>query len=107
MSNGIWNNEEVKNLFDTVEKVKNKNMPLKQAFVLHGESYSRKPNSVRNYYYHEIDNLKSDKNRLEKLGINLSKHEKNEINFFSSDEEKKLMTKIDSDVKNGLSVRKS
>ena len=107
MKNGIWRNEEVKSLFEEVEKIKNKNQSLKFAFIAHGEKYQRKPNSVRNYYYHEVDNLKKDKKRLKELKIDLSKHEKNEIKYFSQEEECNLMKEIDKLVKCGVSVRKA
>ena len=107
MNNGIWKDKEVKDLFATIEEIKRKHKPIKDAFVLHAEKYKRKPNSVRNYYYHEIDNLNSDNERLKKLNINLKLHSKNEMKFFTPSEEQILMNKIDSDVKNGISVRRS
>lgn len=107
MEKGIWRNEEVKDLFETVEKIKEGNKSLKQAFVEHAKKYNRKPNSVRNYYYHEIDNLKKDEKRRKNIGVNLVKHEKNEIKYFSQEEENALMEKIDKQVECGISVRKA
>ena len=104
---GIWKNSEVKELFEVVEDFKEKNKSLKLAFVSHAQKYGRKPNSVRNYYYHEVDNLKIDGNRLEKLGINLSLHNKTNVTYFSPDEEKELMKEVDSMVQKGVSVRKA
>ena len=107
MKKGIWKNQEVKDLFLTVEKIKEENKSLKFAFLTHAEKYDRKPNSVRNYYYHEIDNLKEDKARLKKIGIDLSKHEKSEIKYFTESEEHDLMVRLDKLVKSGVSVRKA
>ena len=104
---GIWKNSEVKELFNVVEDYKEKNKSLKLAFIAHAQKFGRKPNSVRNYYYHEVDNLKLDEKRLNKLGINLNRHNKSNINYFSKEEEKKLMEEIDSMVKKGVSVRKA
>ena len=104
---GIWKNSEVKELFNVVEDYKDKNKSLKLAFIAHAEKYGRKPNSVRNYYYHEVDNLKLDGKRLQKLGINLSRHNKSNINYFSPEEEQKLMQEVDALVKKGVSVRKA
>lgn len=104
---GIWNNNEVKELFSVVENFKEKNKSLREAFQAHAEKYGRKPNSVRNYYYHEVDNLKSDIKRLKNLGINLDKHNKTSIIYFSQEEEEKLMQDIDKLVKSGVSVRKA
>ena len=107
MKKGLWKNEEVVDLFKEVELIKNKNKSLKYAFIEHGKKYNRQPNSVRNYYYHEIDNLKEDKKRLKELKIDLSKHEKNEIQYFSEEEENLLMRKIDEMAQKGVSVRKA
>ncbi len=104
---GLWDNQEVQNLFENVEKIKSNNKPLKNAFIEHAVKYGRKPNSVRNYYYHEIDNLKSDKERLNVLKIDLSKHLKSSIIYFSAEEEQTLMKEIDKLVKDGVSVRKA
>lgn len=104
---GIWKNSEVKELFEVVENFKEKNKSLKLAFITHAEKYGRKPNSVRNYYYHEVDNLKTDGNRLEKLGINLNLHNKTNVAYFSPDEEKELMKEVDEMVEKGVSVRKA
>ena len=104
---GIWKNSEVKELFSVVEDFKEKNKSLREAFQVHAEKYGRKPNSVRNYYYHEVDNLKCDTKRLKNLGINLDKHNKTSIIYFSQEEEENLMRDIDKMVKNGVSVRKA
>lgn len=104
---GIWKNSEVKELFSVVEIYKEKNKSLREAFIAHAEKYGRKPNSVRNYYYHEVDNLKADNKRLKNLGINLDKHNKTSIIYFSQEEEEKLMQDIDNLVKSGVSVRKA
>lgn len=107
MKKGLWADEEVKSLFQYVEEVKSNSEPLKNAFILHAKKYNRKPNSVRNYYYHEVDNLASDAKRAEKLNIDIKNHEKNEINYFSQSEEDELMKKIENLVKEGSSVRKA
>lgn len=107
MKNGLWQDKEVKDLFSYVEDVKKNNQPLKNAFILHAKKYGRQPNSVRNYYYHEVDNLISDKKRAGKLNIDLKNHTKSEINYFSESEKKNLVGQIDSLVKAGSSVRKA
>ncbi len=107
MKKGIWSNQEVKELFNQVEQTKKSGRPLKDAFIAHAERYTRKPNSVRNYYYHEIDQLGNDLNRLKKLGIDLEKHKKTAIVFFSSNEEQSLMQEITKLIDSGMSVRKA
>ncbi len=104
---GIWENSEVQSLFMEVEECKNKNKTLREAFMAHARKFNRQPNSVRNYYYHEVEQLGKDENRLESLGINLSKHKKNSITYFSQEEERRLMEEISSLVKKGISVRKA
>lgn len=107
MKRGIWKDEEVKDLFQYVEETKNKNQPLKMAFVLHAKKYGRQPNSVRNYYYHEVDNLASDTKRAGRLNIDIKNHEKSEISYFSQEEEQGLMQRIEELVAAGNSVRKA
>ena len=107
MKKGLWADEEVKSLFASVERIKAKSGALKEAFLLHAQKYSRQPNSVRNYYYHEVDNLWKDKQRAMKLQIDLKKHQKSKIDYFSKEQEEDLMKKIDRLVRGGSSVRKA
>ena len=107
MQKGIWPREEVISLFGAVEEAKNKNISLKFAFIEHAKKYSRQPNSVRNYYYHEVDNLYKDKARKKELGIDLEKHKKSSIKYFSQEQENELMQKIEELVSKGHSVRKA
>lgn len=105
--NGIWDNGEVQNLFALVEECKRKNRALREAFIAHAQKYNRKPNSVRNYYYHEVDTLQNDQTRCKQLGINLKNHKKSEITYFSKEEENSLMQQIYKMVEEGSSVRKA
>lgn len=100
-----WNNKEVKSLFDEVEACKQSQQALKMAFVSHAKKYGRKPNSVRNYYYHEVDNLLQDHARCESLGIDIGKHAKVHFDNFNKEEEEKLFEKIEDMTKQGVSVR--
>ncbi len=107
MQKGLWGNEEVKDLFSFVEKAKASNVSLKFAFIEHAKKYSRQPNSVRNYYYHEVDNLWKDEKRKKDLGISLDKHKKSSIRYFSQEQEAELMDRIEKLVADGCSVRKA
>ena len=107
MFEGKWEDAEVIDLFRTVENVKEKNESIKQAFVVHAQKYFRRPNSVRNYYYHEVDDLLKNKARLKKLGINISKHKKQEVKFFSEQEGEKIIKEINKLVVKGDSVRQA
>lgn len=106
MNKGKWKNSEVKALFACVEEFKAGSKSIKQAFESHAKRSGRAPNSVRNYYYHELADLANDEKRRKNLGIDLSKHQKTEIKFFSKEEENALMKQIDQKVKAGVSVRK-
>ena len=103
----IWKNEEVKALFDEVEKCKSKCEPIKNAFFVHAKRFFRRPNSVRNYYYHDIENLKKDKSRLLTLGIDLQKHQTTHFKSFDDVEEKRLLLEVKNLVLSGKSVRKA
>lgn len=107
MFEGKWEDVEVIDLFKEVENVKEKNESIKKAFIIHAEKYSRRPNSVRNYYYHEVDDLLKNRTRLKKLGINISKHKKQEVKFFSEQEGEKIVKEINKLVLKGDSVRQA
>lgn len=101
----IWKDNEVKSLFCEVEKCKSERKSLKFAFEAHATKFGRKPNSVRNYYYHEVDNLAKDQARNERLGVELSQHAKMHFKNFDEESEKELVTKIDKLTNSGMSVR--
>ena len=100
-----WNEKEVKDLFDEVEICKQSKYALKMAFDSHAKKYNRKPNSVRNYYYHEVDNLQNDDIRRKRLNIDLSKHVKNKLIPFSKEQEDKFLSDIKNLTEKGMSVR--
>lgn len=101
----IWKDVEVKNLFCEVEKCRNEKMPLKKAFLSHATKFGRRQNSVRNYYYAEIENLKNDMERTKKLQIDLALHTKNHFEGFDKIQENELFEKIENCVSRGQSVR--
>lgn len=101
----IWNDNEVKSLFEEVLKCKKAKMSLKNSFETHGKIFHRKPNSVRNYYYKEVDNLTKDKDRCQKLCIDIEKHKKAHFNFFEKEESENVMQEIEELTSQGLSVR--
>lgn len=101
----LWNDEEVKSLFNEVEYCKNNQQALRMAFVLHAKKFKRKPNSVRNYYYKEVDNLASNEQRCKSLGIELEKHQKTHFVAFDEKEEEKLLKDVSEMVASGKSVR--
>ena len=102
-----WENDEVRALFNEVEKAKSEGRSIKSAFSAHAQKYSRRPNSVRNYYYHEVDDLMKNKSRLKELGIDISKHSKQEVKFFSEKEGEKIVEAVEKLVKEGNSVRQA
>lgn len=100
-----WSDVEVKSLFERVEKCKHENVALIRAFAEHAKKFSRKQNSVRNYYYHEVDNLCGDLARAAELKIDLKKHQKVHFKNFDKVQEGDLFGEIDKLTKAGLSVR--
>ncbi len=107
MKQSKWSNVEVKKLFQTVEKYKNENKSLLDAFKEFAKKSNRKPNSVRNYYYLEIRELSQNIERQKKLGIDLSNHKVNFSDKFSEEETKNLIKEILRQKCMGVSVRKS
>lgn len=101
----IWRDEEVKSLFADVEGCKNKNLPLRSAFLQHAQKFGRKCNSVRNYYYFEVDNLQNDAPRRQRLNVDLSQHQKTHFQNFDKQNEEELFEKIQMLMRSGLSVR--
>lgn len=104
---GIWKDSEVRALFCEVEESATKGQSLKSAFDNHAKKYKRASGSVRNYYYGEIEKLKKDDLRLKRLKIDLSKHAKANIEYFSKEEEKDFYQKVKNMVSSGMSVRKA
>lgn len=104
---GIWENQEVYDLFENIEQKKKKGIALKKAFEEHAIKYNRKANSVRNYYYQEVDKLLQDRERVKELKINLQKHTKNKCKNFSQSETLQLIDFIEKEKSKGISVRKS
>jgi len=102
---GLWANKEVNDLFETVEKNKKQGICLRKAFEQHAKKYNRKANSVRNYYYQEVDRLIKDEKRTKKLSINLANHKKSKSKVFTKIEEKNLINKIEDLTAKGKSVR--
>lgn len=103
--NSIWSDEEVKSLFNTVEEKRSKGESLKNAFSMHAQKFHRKGNSVRNYYYHEVDNLQKDDARRTRLNIDLKKHIKNRLVPFSKEQEEKFLSEVKALTDKGMSVR--
>ena len=102
-----WKDEDVKKLFSFIESGKEKSQNLSGLFSLFAKLTKRKPNSVRNYYYQELNELEKNAERRQKLGINLTLHKKCEQKEFSKDETEKLVESVLSLTSKGYSVRKA
>lgn len=101
----VWSDEEVKNLFAEVEKCKKNGLASRVAFENHAQKYHRKCNSVRNYYYAEVDNLREDESRATRLSINLNQHAKASYSYFDKNQERELLRQVQSCERRGMSVR--
>lgn len=100
-----WNNEEIKQLFNTVEKFKKQNRSLLDAFSQHAHEFNRKPLSVRNFYYLKVDEILHDKKLVDQFNINVELHQKNNFAKFDERQTQKLLNYIKSRTKKGKSVR--
>ena len=89
-----WTDEEVIKLFRFIEDGKKQNHNLSGMFSLYAKLTNRKPNSVRNYYYAELNELENNKERRENLGIDISLHQKVEQKEFTEDETENLVLEI-------------
>ncbi len=49
-----WQQDEIDLLFESVAKASNDGQPLRDVFSVVGEKLSRKPNSIRNFYYAKV-----------------------------------------------------
>ena len=103
----MWTMINIKDLFLLVEDYKNKNFSLNKAFEDFAIKNNRKTDSVRNFYYKQVDFFNKNKIFAQKLNIDLDKHDKKEIKKFSKKEEDKLIGDIDDLVAKGMSVRKA
>lgn len=102
-----WDKQEIKKLFSHIEQCGVKGMTLTKAFESYSDISGRKPNSIRNYYYAELENLQRNEGQRKKLNIDLTLHKKTNPNFFSENETTKIMQDINDLVKKGFSVRKA
>ena len=89
-----WDDTQIKKLFSVVEKTKSENKSLLEAFKIFAKKTGRKPNSVRNFYYQEVENLKNDAGRADELGICAKNHNISVAKKFSNEETKKLIKEI-------------
>lgn len=102
-----WDDKEVKKLFKLIERKRKSNKSLLEGFREYAKKTKRKPNSVRNYYYLEVESLKNNKKRAENLGINILKHETQKSDKFSKEETESLVMEILRLKCLGYSVRKA
>jgi len=103
----MWSDDEIFQLFKSVEQTKESGKAIRLAFEVHAREFGRKPNSVRNFYYHEVDSLKEDFEKRKRLGIKLENHAKSHFVGFSENEEEKLVEEIDKMRLSGCSVRQA
>lgn len=102
-----WKDEEIKQLFDIVEKNRKENRSLLSAFSEYAKLSGRKRNSIRNYYYQELSELQKNKSRANKLNINIKNHIVNESVLFSTNETREIISNILKLNSEGYSIRKA
>lgn len=92
----MWNDFEIKTLFEMIERTKKKNQPINFAFKKYAIKTNRNALSVRNYYYKMLCFFQNNIKKACELGIDIDKHKKNNIVKFSNEETKDLVEKIES-----------
>ena len=102
-----WKDNEVKELFSLIENYKEQNASLLSAFSKYAKNSGRKRNSVRNYYYQELAELKQNPNRAISLNIDVNKHIVSSSVLFSEAETREILTTILKYHSKGLSIRKA
>ena len=102
-----WKDDEIIKLFNFIENGKKENKSLSTLFSEYASKTNRMPNSVRNYYYAELNCLQNDSARRKRLNIDLSLHQKIDQKEFSNEETKELVLKILNQTSKGISVRKA
>lgn len=100
-----WTQNEIKILFNLVEKHKKENKPIIDAFYEHAKNSTRQPLSVRNFYYAKVDEIKQNQNLQNQLKINIGLHEKNNYAKFDERQTQKLLEHIKKRTKQGQSIR--
>lgn len=101
-----WTDEKIKHLFNYVEENKNRNICLVKIFKNYAAITNKKPNSIRNYYYNQIEHFCLNPNLAKKLNINLNLHKVKQISHFSKTDEETLK-ELNNLISNGYSVRKA
>lgn len=105
MNISFWKDDEVKKLFDFVEKGKENNNKMSKIFNDFSIVSGRKPNSIRNYYYLELSYYEKNNDRLKNLNIDVNKHIVKKTKKFSDIETEKLISEIVRLKNLGYSVR--
>ena len=102
---GKWKNEEIKKLFDCVEKGNKKNLSVLDSFRLFAKNSNRNALSVRNFYYAYVKELKANSDLCKELNIDITKHDIQKFRHFDDFDEKKLTEKIENLLADGMSIR--
>ena len=100
-----WKDEEIKTLFDIVEKNNKKNLSVLDSFREYANKTGRNALSVRNFYYTYLKELKNNDDLRKKFNIDINNHIVQKFKHFDDEESKILTTKIDELIQSGLSVR--
>ncbi len=101
-----WTEEKILHLFNFVETEKNKNVCLVKIFKDYAILTNKKPNSVRNYYYNQIEHFNLNPEFAKKLNVNLQLHKAKQISHFSQTETD-VFEKLNNLINKGYSVRKA
>lgn len=101
------NKKLIKRLFETVEKARLENKSLIFAFNEFAKKTGRKPNSIRNLYYHKVEEFGKNPNDAKQLGICVENHQVLPSKKFTPEETKTLVKEVLRQKCLGTSTRKA
>ncbi len=100
-----WKDEEIKSLFNLIEKNNKKNKSMLDSFREYASITKRNALSVRNFYYTYAKILKENVELQKKLDIDISKHIVQKFEHFDRENEEKIKNQINNLKKSGISTR--
>lgn len=100
-----WNNEQIKLLFEIVEKNNRLGKPNLDSFEEYAKISNKNVLTIRNFYYSFLKILRTDRKLQSDLNIDINNHSVEVFEHFDDFQSKKIENEIENLVKQGMSVR--
>ena len=100
-----WNNQQIKMLFDIVEKNNKIGKPTLESFDEYAKMSNKNILTIRNFYYSFLKILKNNLTLQNELGINIENHSIETFEHFDNLQSLEIKNKIENLTKQGMSVR--